>query len=205
MTAVDELLDAIPEPEPVDVPPPPAEDERPKRGRPTTRAGRRAAAEAKAGKADRAPRSSGPSKPRTKPLADRIEGFYTTIGVGVGLALGQTDGMVIVANARSCAEAWSKAAASNPRIAEAWERILGVSVMGELLMAHAPIALTLAANHGMVPPGVAGMVPGGMEPTAPDEPTPPPTTWPAGAGTMSGAHVTDTAEPDVPAWVGTSA
>lgn len=140
----------------------------------------------KAGAAPRAsaPPTGGPGRPadrrpataRQKPLRPRLTKAYETVGTLVGF-VSPADGRVILANAESCAEAVAEWAEQDPRVREALERMLSGSAMGKVVIAHLPIALGVAANHGALPSGLLG----GLF-TAPA----PPSTAPNGYDPMAG-------------------
>lgn len=83
------------------------------------------------------------------PAAIGVEGHAITSTQAVGL--------VIAEQAEACANAWGDAADANPRIREALERVLTVSIMGAVIAAHVPIAIGVAVAVGAVPPQLASM------------------------------------------------
>lgn len=156
-------LDTAAPPQLDELPPAPdvAPDTKPKR--PTTRAGRRAAsARAKAKKADKPPTSSKPT-PRRATLETRLTQSLVSVGTMV-TATGamtspavQADGLLIIRQAPDIAAALDKVAKDDPRVAAALEKMLTVGVWGGLTAAVLPLVVGIAANHGAIPPHVAGM------------------------------------------------
>lgn len=149
--------------------------------RPTTRAGRRAAAEARkaAGGTDNRPKKTTTSAPRKATLETRLNDSITTLGMivaGVGGMTSpavQADGVLVIQHAPNLASALDTVAKNDPRVARALERMLTVGTYGVLLAAVTPLALGIAANHGIVPPALAAQL-GATVPEQPaDEPAPP--------------------------------
>jgi hypothetical protein len=157
----------------------PAEDSRPKPSRPTTRAGRKAAAEA--AKAKKSPESKpktsgGKATPRRAPLETRLTDSLIALGAAIAAAGGvgagqavQADGVLVIQHAPDVAKALSDVAKDDPRIAAALERMLTVSVWGGLFAALLPLGIGIAANHGAVPPHIAAMLTGGQVPDFPPD------------------------------------
>lgn len=117
------------EPETSDVPTTfvPTEDEPPRRTR--------------SPRAERAPRRG-----RRPALAPRIEQMYTLVGATIALVPKDGTkpiGNSVITSAKPAAKAWENAAKEYPAIADAWEKILAVSVIGELLTAHLPILMAI--------------------------------------------------------------
>lgn len=145
-------------------PEPQAPDTKPKR--PTTRAGRQAAAAARqakqSGKADKAPKPK--SAPRKASLETRLTGTLVTLGTMVAAAGSmsspavQLDGVAICQHAPQIAAALDKVAKDDPRVAQALERMLTAGVWSGLIAAMLPLVLAIAANHGALPPQVAGLL-----------------------------------------------
>lgn len=162
MTADTSNLDGLVPPDPDATPgdTPPAKPKRP-----TTRAGRKAAAAKKAAtsapKADAKPK---PATPRKSSLETRLAGSLTTIGMGVTAAGGMTspaiqrDGILIIGNAPNIAKALADIAAGNPAVAANLERMLAAGTYAALFAALAPLVIGIGANHGVIPPHVAEMV-----------------------------------------------
>lgn len=158
------MIDA---PAPVDVPP----DTKPKR--PTTRAGRAAARAAKAAKAgpDAKPKTT---TPRKASLENRLTGALVSMGgmVMAGAAVAgsaplQADGLVIIEHSANMAAAINKVADQDPRVKAALEKMLTAGVWSGVAVAALPVALGIAGNHGLVPPGLAAMLLGGPPPAEP--------------------------------------
>lgn len=92
-------------------------------------------------RAERAPRRG-----RRPALAPRIEQMYTLVGATVALVPKEGTkpiGNAVITSAKPAAKAWENAAKEYPAIADAWEKILAVSVVGELLTAHLPILMAI--------------------------------------------------------------
>lgn len=158
-----------------DLPPPPVKpDEKPKR--PTTRAAREAAAAARraenAGKPK--PDKSKPktSAPRKAALETRLAGSLTQVGLMLSVAgaasgsqaLG-ADGVAVCQHAPGIAKALDAVAKDDPRVAAALESALTVGTWGQLVAALLPLLITVAANHGAIPAGLAAML-GAEQPAA---------------------------------------
>lgn len=109
--------------------------------------------------ADKAPRTT-----RAAPLAKRLEDFIGGIGLMV-LIVNARDGQLILAGAPKQAAALDALAKENQTVRNALERLLAVSIYGQLAAAFAPTLLGIAANHGAVPPIVGMLV---APPAAPD-------------------------------------
>lgn len=84
-------------------------------------------------------------------LRKSLKSFYETAGMIVGALLGPPDGQAIIDNADGCSVAMAEWAESDPRVRAAMERMMTTSIGMKVVMAHAPIALTIAANHGFNP------------------------------------------------------
>lgn len=132
--------------------------------RPTTRAGRAAAAaERKAKGKEKAPSSSTP-RPRKADLENRLTTSLVTLGTGLTAAGAMTspaiaaDGILVIRQAPDVSKALSDLAKNDPRVAAALERMLTVGTYGALVAAVAPLMIGIAANHGVIPAHVAGMV-----------------------------------------------
>lgn len=145
--------------------------------RPTTRAGRAAAAAerkaaGKGGKADKAPSSTTP-RPRKADLETRLTTSLVTLGTGLAAAGSMTspavtaDGILVIRQAPDVSKALNDLARQDPRVAAALERMLTVGTYGALVAAVAPLMIGIAANHGVIPAHVAGMV--GVELPNPDD------------------------------------
>lgn len=147
---------------------PPKADTAPKR--PTTRAGRQAAAAAKRAaakpKADKAPKAGKTSAPRKASLETRLTGNLVTLGTVIAATGGMTspavtaDGVLICQHAPNVAAALDKIAKDDPRVAAALERMLTVGTWSGLVAAMLPLVLGIAANHGAIPAGIAGLLGG---------------------------------------------
>lgn len=160
-------------------------------GRPTTREGRRAQAEARrirreadaAGKStDEKPKASkskstkgAKATPRRAGLETRLSGAIASLGTAVavsGLAVGspaiQNDGAAVIQHGPGLATALDRLAKDDPRVASALERMLTAGAWSGVLAAAAPILVSVAANHNMIPAQLAHMVAGDPSETVPD-------------------------------------
>lgn len=111
-------------------------------------------------RADAAPRG-----PRAPSLKTQLRDLITSVGAMLMLA-NAADGQAVIAGAAAQADALDALAKKNPAVRRALEGLLTASVYGQLIAAFAPTVLTIAANHGKVPPLVAGMVGAALQPTA---------------------------------------
>jgi hypothetical protein len=173
MNATDtDLTDVLPPSEPEDTAPVDvAPDSKPRR--PTTRAGRAAAREAR--KAAAASNDSKPKTTKTAPrkatLENRLAASLSSLGTAVlagGAATGsqalQADGLVVIQSSADMAAAINKVADNDPRVKAALEKMLTAGVWGGLVATMVPVALAIAGNHGLIPPGVAAMMAGNPQP-----------------------------------------
>lgn len=159
VTPIDQPLPGTEQPDPVAADTPP---ERGRRKRPTTRAGRAAAREAK----DKAPRPPRAPRPRSAPLGPRIAALHTVVGTTLAVGtqvpipvLGTTVpptigafGAQLAEDAAAFGDAWEKYARANPRVADALDKLLTVSELGTLLALYGKAAYNAAAMTGKVPP-----------------------------------------------------
>lgn len=105
----------------------------------------------------RKPRTdAAPRAPRALSLKKRLEDFIVSAGAMLML-VNAADGQVVIAGAPAQAAALDSLAKENPAVRRALDRLLTVSVYGQLVAAFAPTLLGLAANHGMVPQAVANI------------------------------------------------
>lgn len=166
---------------PVEPRPEPAAETAPKppKGRPTTRAGRRAQSAAKraqqATKAETTPKASSKPPPRRESLERRIGGAIASMGTGIavaGAATGseavQADGLLVVQAAPNIAAALDKLAKDNPAVAVTLERMLTAGAWSGVIAAVTPVALGIAANHGALPRPLLDALGAGQAPPAPD-------------------------------------
>lgn len=148
------------------VPPNPDEPAKPAEGkRPTTRAGRRAASEArKAAGGDARPKAKATpaTAPRRAPLEGRLATSFVSLGTAVmatghmvGSEAVKADGLLVVQQSADLAAALDQVAKGDPRVAKALERMLTVGTYGALIGAVTPLAVGIAANHGLIPGQVA--------------------------------------------------
>lgn len=92
-----------------------------------------------------APSSGGRSK---RSLVPELTDMYTTIGMGLML-VNPADAMVVVENAEKMATSLNAWGNTNSNVRRALERLCTTSAFGGVLAAHAPVALAIAANHGL--------------------------------------------------------
>jgi len=123
----------------------------------------------------RAPRASSTKRPN---IAAGMASFYTMAGFAVSMVpsgpavagplAGETTitgavGRSMVANSLALGTAWETAAKEDPRIREAIERLMAVTMVGAIITAHLPVIMAGMLAAGAVPVEVvAGM---GMLPT----------------------------------------
>lgn len=144
-------------------PAPPAPDDKPKR--PTTRAGRRAAAAAKnvpgSGK-DTKPKTTKPT-PRKASLETRLAANLAGLGTVVAISGGMVspafvqDGVLITTHSADVAKALAKVADDQPQVKAALETWLTAGVWSGLVSALLPLAVGIAGNHGAIPAHMAAM------------------------------------------------
>lgn len=132
----------------MDAPPaPPGEEPKRRRGRPP-------------GSTDKAPRATASSRTRkstTPNLEKRLASSLTTVGTLVCLA-SPADGMVVISGVPSLAASLAKLAEENTAVRQNLERMLTAGAWSGVLAAVVPMAVGIAANHGMVPPQLAAMM-----------------------------------------------
>jgi hypothetical protein len=90
------------------------------------------------------------SKPRTRPLEDRLREAFGLIGIGI-VAVNEYDGTVFLAGSDRLAKSLSDIAAVNDSLRRVLEAALTGGMYGSLLISVSAIALPIAANHGMIP------------------------------------------------------
>lgn len=152
--AVPPIADPLPEDSAPDAAP------RPKSKRATTRAGRRAEAEARKLADTTKPKATKPAPRKStleKRLTDNLVGLGTVVAAAGGMvnpAL-TADGILITQHAAAVAKALDKVAADQPAVKAALERTLTAGVWSGLVAAMAPLAIGIAANHGLLPAGIA--------------------------------------------------
>lgn len=151
------MIDA---PAPVEQPP---ADDKPRR--PTTRSGRAAAKAAKVARTASSDTKPKTSTPRKASLETRLTGAMVTMGgtIMAGAALAgsqplQQDGLVIIEHSATMAAAISKVADQDPRVKAALEKMLTAGVWSGVAVATLPVALGIAGNHGLIPPGLAALL-----------------------------------------------
>lgn len=124
----------------------------------------------------RRPASPGPDKPPSghggsrsgagakarKNLEGRLTETIATLGMTIavaGMARGSdaimADGQAVIAGAPGLAAALDKLAAENSAVNDALQKMLAASVWGGVITAVAAIALPIAANHNLIPAGIA--------------------------------------------------
>ncbi|MBT2400633.1 hypothetical protein [Streptomyces sp. ISL-100] len=132
--------------DPVELPVPPAADEKPKRRT------RRASASSGTDSKPRAPRG-GVRRPN---LESRIAQGFTTIGT-FACIVNEFDGMTIIQGAPNLAASLSKLADENPKVRESLEKMLAAGAWSAVIGAVAAVGIPIAANHKLLPPAVAGL------------------------------------------------
>lgn len=98
--------------------------------------------------AQKPPKEPKPTPPKDRPgaLVKPIQDMYASIGMAV-FAIDQQCGRAVLENAEGCAVALDKAARENPAIRRVIHRMIETSVMGAVIAAHAPIAISIAQHH----------------------------------------------------------
>jgi hypothetical protein len=135
---------------------------------------RRAKADAPAGSS--APRATRPATTRkaAPKIAERMAGMYAMAGIGVsmvptgpavagpgkdaGQSIGQVVGLSLVGQSEALGKMWEDAAKDDPRVREALEKLLAVSLVGQIITAHVPIVLAGLVAAGAAPPILVGHV-----------------------------------------------
>lgn len=148
----------------IPLPDTPPQDSKP--NRPTTRAGRKAAAAARRANAsgkDSAPKAT-KTTPRKATLESRLASALVSMGgvVMAGAAVAgsqplQADGLVLIEHSANMAAAINKVADQDPRVKAALEKMLTAGVWSGVMAAMLPVLLAVAGNHGLVPPQLAGI------------------------------------------------
>ncbi len=136
------------------------------RGRPRKDGLPSGSAEAKAADAAKGkqPRTRRSSKISDATLKEKLTEFYVLVGMGVmAKPKYQRTAMSIVAQAEPCADAWMTLAKENKAIRTVLERMITVSTVGTLLMAHAPIILSLTVDSGLVKEDLAEVLSMGLK------------------------------------------
>lgn len=121
---------------------------------------------------DKAPRTS---RPRATSLGKRVQDLHATIGLGMSMApapWAMPTGQALVEQSADIGKAWEAVAKENPRVAEALERVLTVSTVGQLLGAYVPVVLVALQSTGKLPEQLGG-TPAAPAPDVP-EPAPAP-------------------------------
>lgn len=87
-----------------------------------------------------------PPKPREGQLVKPLTDFYVSIGMMV-FAVDQVCGQSIINSAEQCARALETMARENPAARRFIYGLVETSVWGQMMAAHAPIIMTIAAHH----------------------------------------------------------
>lgn len=142
----------LPEMPGLDAPPPPSPDAAPKRrGRPK-------------GSTDKAPRATTATRKASTPnLEKRLAGSLTTLGT-MACLVSPADGMTVIQGVPALSASLAKLAEENASIRANLERMLTAGAWSGVIAAVAPIAIGIAANHGLLPANVAAML--GSQPPA---------------------------------------
>lgn len=100
---------------------------------------------------DKAPKNRGGRPSNDQKLTEAVAGWYALAGMGVSMMGGdvaKADGFLIASQADTCAAEWVAYSKENATVRRVLERMASGGALGKLIMAHAPIALGIAANHG---------------------------------------------------------
>jgi len=135
---------------------------------------RRAKADAPTSSAPKAPRAPRVSASQRPNIAQGMAGLYTMVGMGAtmvptgaavagpgkaaGQSIGQVVGLELVGQSAALGKMWETAAKDDPRIREALEKLLAVSLVGQIITAHVPILLAGLVAAGAAPPMLVGYV-----------------------------------------------
>lgn len=111
---------------------------------------------------DSAPKKAPGTAGRATPLQGRLQEAIGGVGILVCL-LNEIDGLAIIEGAERLSIALDKAAKQNPAVKRTLEAVLTGSVWGEVAFAAGAIALPIGVNHGMIPAGLVGRLPGFVE------------------------------------------
>lgn len=130
------VLDAIPAPEP------PKPDQKPRRNRPTTRAGRAAAAAAKDGGKPKQPRVNATQAQ----VAASVVGLHELAGAVVTITGRPATGAMLATSAKDAGEAWAELSKRYPAVARLFTGSADALVFVKLLMVYAPIITTALAE-----------------------------------------------------------
>lgn len=151
---------------------PPEPDTKPKR--PTTRAGRAAAAAAKKAANGERPKESKPKSqakptPRKADLENRLTAQLAFIGTGIagagamsGSQAVAADGVLIIEHAATVSAALKNLGDQNPKVKKYLEAALGASAWGGVLAALLPLAFGIGMNHGVIAPELYAQMTGAM-------------------------------------------
>ena len=134
---------------PVAPAPEPKPDGRPRRNRPTTRAGRAAA---KADGTPKAPRRDA----TTAQVAASVRGLHELSGAVVSMTGRPMTGALLSASAKDAGDAWAELSKRYPAVAKLFTGTGDAMVFVRLLMVYAPI-ITTAMGETKDPAAVAGM------------------------------------------------
>lgn len=100
--------------------------------------------------------TGGGRKTNVDTLINQMGDFHRNIGLALSFVpTCSMDGMVVAGGAESMAESWRPLIEKDPKIRKAWEKVVTGSGWGTVIMAYSPIALTIAANHGLRLPGIS--------------------------------------------------
>ncbi|HUI36535.1 MAG TPA: hypothetical protein VLZ04_03515 [Gaiellaceae bacterium] len=169
---LDKLGKAGPSAEP-DSKPEPAPRRRSRSGTSGAERARRARAGGAHSGADAQPKPARATRTKKPDIAGGMAQLYTMAGVGLsvvpsrpaavaavqGQTVTQAIGHSLVAEAGAIGKAWEKAAAEDPRIREALEKLLAVSTLGQIVAAHLPVVLAGMMAAGVVPAALMGAAP----------------------------------------------
>lgn len=87
-----------------------------------------------------------PPKPRPGTLVKPLTDFYTSIGM-LMVPFDPFCGGAVVKSAPKCAEAMENLARENPAVRRAILSVIETSVWGQVIVAHSPIIMAVAAHH----------------------------------------------------------
>lgn len=93
-------------------------------------------------------------RPPKMRIGDAIETQLTFVGMAI-YPFNAFDGKCIMSQSADLAQALEKLANENPKVKSALEKMLTAGTFSQVLMAFAPVAVPIMANHGLAPEHLA--------------------------------------------------
>lgn len=101
--------------------------------------------------------SSGTRATNVDTLIGQMGDFYRHVGMAMSFVPPTAmDGMIVADQATKLAESWRPLILKDRKIREMWQKITTGSGWGAVVLAHAGIGMSIAANHGLHIPGLSG-------------------------------------------------